>query len=151
MKNRSLVQTGFGWALAIGVLLAAMPSQVSATPIFYTSTQGNGTNPPSPLGCPVGACGSSLGTVDFTGGVLGSFVTITGLAQNEEIFDIAVNAAGEIYGTSATRLYRIATSGAATLIGTHNGAGLTPTSVLVGGGTFNGLAFLGSDALRGRE
>lgn len=111
--------------LALGLLATG----IQASPIFYLVTQGNGTNSGS---CPVGPCGSSLGTVDFVNGTYLGFNTVTGLQGGEEIFDIAVNSLGEIYGVSATRLYRISTAGAATFLGLHNS------------GTLNGLTFLNS-------
>jgi len=146
MKNErsvplELVRVGFGWALALAVL-AAVPSQVSATPIFYMNTQANVTNGNSASNCPSAGspfpCGSALGIVDAaTGNVSGlinlSFQTAGNVAiPNEELFDIAITTAGEIYGVSNTGLYRVSLSGIATLIGNTGVSGL------------NGLAFLGA-------
>jgi len=71
--------------------------------------------------------------VDAGTGLLSSLVNVTGLLSGEEIFDVAVNSLGEVYGVTNTRLYRLNVSnGAATLVGV---TGITGT---------NGLAFLGA-------
>lgn len=137
------LHTEIGWAVAIGaLLLAGIPAQVNATPIFLLNTQANGSNGNSASNCPSAGspfpCGSALGLVDAATGNVTSLQNLTfqtsGGANipNEELFDIAVNAAGEIYGVSNTGLYRVNLAGIATLIGNTGVSGL------------NGLAFLGT-------
>lgn len=135
MTMRSLAQTGL---VAMGLFLG----QAAAAPVFYLNTQGNGTNGNSASNCPsLGSpfpCGSALGVVDATTGVVTGLINLvfeTGggaSIPNEELFDIAITAGGQIYGVSNTGLYRVSPGGIATLVGGTGVAGL------------NGLAFLGA-------
>ena len=136
------MSSGVGWAIAVALLLVSIPAQLSATPIFYINTQANGTNGNSGSNCPSAGspfpCGSALGVVDAATGAVTGLVNLTfqtsggGAIANEELFDIAITTAGEIYGVSNTGLYRVSLSGIATLIGNTGVSGL------------NGLAFLGA-------
>jgi hypothetical protein len=133
-------------------LLTVSAAPLSATPIFYFSTQANGSNGNSASNCPSAGspfpCGTALGTVDASTGIVSGLTNLTFQTGsgtnigNEELFDIAVTAAGEIYGISNTSLYRVnPLTNIATLIAatTLSGSmGMSP----VGG--LNGLAFLGS-------
>lgn len=109
-----------------------------ASPIVYMVTQGvnPGINGSSLANCPTqgnNACGSFLALLDTTTGTASSYNPITGLLANEEIFDIATNAIGEVYGVSATSLYRINTNNAvASIVATLSGIGVP---------TLNSLAF----------
>ena len=126
------------------VALGLVASSANAA-LLYVSTQGatnppafNGTNPGGGL-CPSGQCGSYIGVWDSASSTVvpGSLLAVTGLQPQEELFDIAVNAAGEIYGVTFTRTYKISLG--ATAVATQVGTDVDGTH-----GRLNGLAFLGS-------
>lgn len=141
MKTLRFAQSGFNWAVACLIGFGLTASPVSAS-LLLMNTQANGTNGNSASNCPSAGspfpCGSALGLVNSATGAVTGLINLTfqtsggATIANEELFDIAVTTAGEIYGISNTGLYRVSLSGIATQIGTTGVSGL------------NGLAFLGA-------
>jgi hypothetical protein len=87
-------------------------------------------NCPTQTGNP---CGSYLASLNTATGSATGYNQVTNLLPNEEIFDIATNALGELYAISATSLYTINTINAiATRIAGISGLGVP---------TLNSLAF----------
>lgn len=120
------------------LLIAAAASGLHAASIVYMVTQGvsPGANGSSLANCPTqvgNPCGSYLASLNTSSGVASAYSQVTNLLPNEEIFDIATNSLGELYGVSNTSLYRINTiNGIATLIAGISGPGVP---------TLNSLAF----------